>query len=144
MQVARNSLLERSTLAYAICSLFMAAGIANAQSIEFGKTLFMQNCASCHGADATGNGPVAEFIEPKPADLTALSQDNNGIYPFGEVWHSISSGSLSAHGTSMMPIWGDLFMAEALPKEVHPGISAKDLVDARMLALTYYIQTLQK
>jgi hypothetical protein len=50
----------------------------------------------------------------------------------------------AAHGTSMMPIWGDLFMAEALPKEIHPGVSAEDLVEARMIALTYYIQSLQK
>ena len=33
---------------------------------------------------------------------------------------------------------------EALPKEVHPGISAQNLVEARMLALTYYIQSLQE
>lgn len=43
-----------------------------------------------------------------------------------------------------MPVWGDIFMEESLPKEVHPGVSAKDLVEARMLALTFYIMTLQQ
>ena len=32
---------------------------ATAQSVEFGKTLFMQNCASCHGPDGAGDGPLA-------------------------------------------------------------------------------------
>ena len=44
----------------------------------------------------------------------------------------------------MMPVWGDVFMVEALPKEVHPGVTAKNLVEARMLALTYYIQSIQQ
>jgi len=118
--------------------------VAQAQSIEFGKTLFTQNCASCHGAEGAGDGPVAVFIEPKPSDLGTLAEMNDGVFPFGAVWASIAEGSQSAHGTSMMPVWGDLFMAEALPKQVHPGISGKDIVEARMLALTYYLQSLQK
>jgi mono/diheme cytochrome c family protein len=124
--------------------LLSAAGTVEAQSIEFGQMLFEQNCAACHGAEGAGDGPVAVYIEPKPADLRKLSASNGGTYPFGRVWDSISKGSLSAHGTSMMPVWGDLFMEEALPKEVHPGVSAKAIVEARMMALTYYIQTIQE
>ena len=118
--------------------------MAAAQSIEFGKTLFSQNCASCHGAEGAGDGPVAVYIEPKPSDLGMLASANGGVFPFGDVWASIAEGSQSAHGTSMMPVWGDLFMEEALPKQVHPGISGKDIVEARMLALTYYLQSIQK
>ncbi len=128
----------------AACLLVSAASLASAQSVDFGKALFDQNCAACHGAEGAGDGPVAVYIEPKPSDLGQLAASNDGVFPFGRVWDSIASGSMSAHGTSMMPIWGDLFMAEALPKEVHPGISAEDIVEARMMALTYYIQSLQE
>ena len=124
--------------------LFVLAGAANAQSIEFGKTLFQQNCASCHGIEGGGDGPVAVYLEPKPSDLRQMSAANDGVYPFGVVWDSIAKGSLSAHGTSMMPVWGTVFMEETLPREIHPGISARDLVEARMLALTYYIQSIQE
>ena len=127
----------------AAAALLVASGAANAQSIEFGKTLFEQNCASCHGAEGAGDGPVAVYLEPKPSDLRELAAGNDGGYPFGAVWESIQSGSLSAHGTSMMPVWGDLFMAEAMPRQAHPGFSAENLVEARMLALTYYIQSIQ-
>ncbi len=129
----------------AVCLLVSATSLAPAQSVDFGKALFDQNCAACHGPEGAGDGPVAVYIEPKPSDLGQLAAANDGVYPFGRVWDSIASGSMSAaHGTSMMPIWGDLFMAEALPKEIHPGVSAEDLVEARMIALTYYIQSLQK
>lgn len=131
----------RTLLPLGLAAIFATA--ANAQSIEFGRILFQQNCAACHGLEGAGDGPVAESIDPAPADLGQLSASNDGTYPFGRVWDSISSGSLAAHGNSEMPIWGDLFMAEALPKEVHPGVSASALVEARMMALTYYIQTLQ-
>ena len=129
---------------FALGFLVSVAGMAEAQSVEFGEMLFQQNCAACHGAEGAGDGPVAVYIEPKPADLRKLAESNGGTYPFGRVWDSIASGSLSAHGTSMMPVWGDLFMQEALPKEVHPGVSAQAIVEARMMALTYYIQTIQE
>lgn len=124
-------------------ALALAAGAANAQSLQFGEALFMQNCAACHGEGAMGDGPVAAHIEPKPSDLTALAAANDGKFPFGRVWNAIAMGSESAHGTSMMPVWGNIFMADALPREVHPGVSAENLVEARMLSLTYYIQSIQ-
>ena len=72
------------------------------------------------------------------------ASSNGGGFPCGGVGAANARGAPSPHGTSMMPVWGDLFMEEALPKEVHPGISGKDIVEARMLALTYYLQSLQK
>lgn len=137
-----SGVLSRGLLAFGF--LVSMAGLSQAQSVEFGRVLFQQNCAACHGAEGAGDGPVAEYISPKPADLRQLSASNDGTYPFGRVWNSISTGSYSPHGSSMMPVWGDLFMAEALPKEVHPGISAQNLVEARMMALAYYIQSLQE
>lgn len=123
---------------------FVLAGAANAQSVDFGQGLFQQNCASCHGAEGAGDGPVAVYLEPKPSDLRQLAANNDGTYPFEDVWNAIASGSLSAHGTSMMPVWGTVFMEEALPKEIHPGVNAQDLVEARMIALTYFIQSIQR
>lgn len=137
-----NSLSK--VLAVSAAVAIFGSGLVHAQSIEFGQTLFQQNCASCHGAEGAGDGPVAVYIQPKPTDLRKLAAGNDGTYPFGIVWDSISTGSLAAHGTSMMPVWGAVFMEEALPKEIHPGVSAKNLVEARMLALTYYIQSIQE
>lgn len=146
MENAREFDLRKvATTSFLALSLLVAVpGVVEAQSISFGKELFDTNCAACHGPEGAGDGPVAVYIEPKPTDLRNLAGPNDLGFPFGRVWNSIASGSLSAHGTSMMPVWGDLFMEEALPKEIHPGVSARDLVEARMLALTFYIQTLQE
>lgn len=128
----------------AVAMLAAMPASASAQSIDFGQALFAQNCAACHGAEGAGDGPVAAHLDPKPADLRGLAARNDGTYPFGEVWNAIQTGSLSAHGSSDMPVWGDLFLEEALPREVHPGVSASDLVEARMLALTYFLQSIQQ
>ena len=43
---------------------------ADEVSIERGKLLYAVNCAQCHGADGSGNGPIAPFLtEKKPANL---------------------------------------------------------------------------
>jgi len=43
-----------------------------------------------------------------------------------------------------MPIWGNIFLAEALPKTIHPGVNAEEIVQARILNLVYYLQSIQK
>ncbi len=43
---------------------------ADEVSVERGKLLYAVNCAQCHGADGSGNGPIAPFLtEKKPANL---------------------------------------------------------------------------
>ncbi|MFM9971133.1 MAG: CopD family protein [Burkholderiales bacterium] len=42
----------------------------NAISVANGKRLFEKHCVSCHGAQGYGDGPAAESLNPKPADLT--------------------------------------------------------------------------
>ena len=34
------------------------------------KRTFMTVCATCHGADGSGNGPAAESLNPKPRNYT--------------------------------------------------------------------------
>jgi cytochrome c553 len=42
------------------------AGAVNEQA----QLMFNSVCATCHGADGTGNGPVAETLQPKPRNYT--------------------------------------------------------------------------
>lgn len=39
-------------------------------AIERGKKLYQAQCASCHGADGKGTGPVAKALAHPPADLS--------------------------------------------------------------------------
>ena len=63
-----------------------------AKSIDSGRQLFQQYCKACHGADATGNGPLApkDVVPPNlidaewahgPTDGEIFTNIRNGIGP---------------------------------------------------------------
>lgn len=75
-----------------------------------GRQMYMSYCASCHGADGRGRGPVASSLTIPPADLTRLSKNNNGKYPSDHVVSVLQSGtSTPGHGSAAMPVWGSIF-----------------------------------
>ena len=43
-----------------------------------GPALSKAYCASCHGTDAKGDGPMAKSLKVKPADLTRIAARNGG------------------------------------------------------------------
>jgi mono/diheme cytochrome c family protein len=75
-----------------------------------GEQIYKQYCATCHGADARGNGPLAAMLKTQPPDLTKLSQRHGGKFPYDYVASVIEFGpGVSAHGSSDMPTWGPIF-----------------------------------
>ena len=85
--------------------------------------LFSLNAYSDDSADpsnlnptfnAKGKGVMSDSLTKKPADLTVLSKNNNGHFPFTEVYQAIEgSQQIDTHGTRDMPIWGDRYRKEA-------------------------------
>ncbi len=72
-----------------------------------GRELFGFYCASCHGGDGTGNGPVASALNTRPADLTRIAARRSGIFPAGEIAEYIDGRrDVAAHGPRDMPVWG--------------------------------------
>jgi mono/diheme cytochrome c family protein len=85
---------------------------AQRPDIASGQATFVRYCASCHGVDGTGNGPVAAVLKPPPTDLTTISKKNEGKYPVGFVAAVLKFGrNLAAHGSQDMPVWGSHFKA---------------------------------
>lgn len=76
-----------------------------------GPALSKAYCASCHGIDAKGDGPMAKSLKVKPADLTRIAARNGGTFPLMRVERIISGEDQppSGHGTSKMPVWGPIF-----------------------------------
>jgi cbb3-type cytochrome oxidase cytochrome c subunit/cytochrome c553 len=45
--------------------------LPNNSVLALGKKLFFGNCIGCHGTKGDGNGPAAQYLNPRPADFTA-------------------------------------------------------------------------
>jgi mono/diheme cytochrome c family protein len=59
------------------------------RSMESGSELYTTYCASCHGANAHGNGSVAIFLRVPPADLTQIAKRNKGVFDAEKVYRII-------------------------------------------------------
>ena len=118
------------------------AGIAGAAfgaavTVETGSALFRSYCASCHGADAKGDGPLAGNLRVAPSDLTRIAKRNHGKFDAEKVRRAIDGrGPKEIHGGSDMPVWGDAF------KRAGEGFSEAK-VKERIDALVEHLSTLQ-
>lgn len=135
----------RSIFAAAVATGAILAGAsAWAQDPLLGKAEFRNSCVVCHGETGVGDGPVGELFAQKPKNLRVLAKENGGDYPFAKVYEAIDGrAKIIAHGTSEMPIWGDYLMADTMAdRNIRPS-DAQMVVEARIIALVQYIQTLQ-
>jgi len=114
-------------------------GAPNPMLVEVGGNAFATHCASCHGADGKGAGPVAASLRIPPADLTLIAARRGGVFPADDIAAWID-GRMSppAHGTREMPVWGYRF-AEGLP----PGELSQELVRGRILTVVEYLRSIQ-
>lgn len=117
---------------------------ATAQDFAYGENLFATYCAACHGPTGAGDGSVSELFTQAPRNLQLLTADNGGTFPFTETLTAIDGRrEIRAHGSNM-PVWGDAFFAEGFEgTQPHPNTSPEDVAAIRIVALVYYLQTLQ-
>ncbi|HEY7673252.1 MAG TPA: cytochrome c [Gammaproteobacteria bacterium] len=77
-----------------------------------GAMTFATHCASCHGPQGEGDGPVAATMAVAVPNLRALTERNDGVFPAEAIASYIDGRALpAAHGTRLMPVWGDVFSA---------------------------------
>lgn len=141
------------------CLIFagLTAGVAataQAEDLDIGKSEFQSSCASCHGADARGKGPVSDQLKIPPPDLTMLARNNNGVFPTNAVYETIDGmKTIPAHGNREMPIWGERFNPIInLPHYVDPSYwkmagpeqSPEVVVRKRILAVVDYLSRIQQ
>jgi mono/diheme cytochrome c family protein len=77
-----------------------------------GAETYRAFCASCHGTNATGNGPAAPALKMPVPDLTTMAR-RNGTFDKVAVERVIlgTDKMPAAHGTLAMPIWGPIFVS---------------------------------
>jgi hypothetical protein len=101
-----------------------------------GPDLFRAYCASCHGIDGRGDGPIAPILRTPPSDLTTIAKRNRGVFPSKRLEIIIAADDLiAAHGNREMPIWGPIF---------HQVEWDQDLGEVRLQNLIKYVESIQK
>jgi mono/diheme cytochrome c family protein len=103
-----------------------------------GRQQFTTYCASCHGANAQGDGPVGLSLIRRPPDLTTFALRNGGTFD-PEVVYQIIDGRKPAkgHGGANMPVWGDAFSKSL---EGSSPAAVKDRIDA----MVRWLQSIQR
>ena len=102
-----------------------------------GRALFLEHCASCHGATARGDGPVATSLRDFPGDLTQFAKRNGGVFPSAKVLRIIEGRDVGAHGSGEMPVWGAVF--RRMPSETTDGSATE-----RIEAIVRYLESIQE
>lgn len=92
-----------------LVAALLAVTPALAQESVVGARIYEENCATCHGLDAKGNGPMAPVLLVQPSDLTTLTERHDGTFPLVRVVTRIDGRDpLVSHGSDM-PIFGEFF-----------------------------------
>lgn len=131
-----------------VASLLSITAAAWAQtSAGLGQADYLDNCASCHGITAKGDGPVGSFWVKPPADLTQIAHRCAGRFPHDlleEVIDGRWSGDNGPHGSRDLPVWGQVFKARALTQPGDSSTTAEWSARQRVASLVLYLKTLQR
>jgi mono/diheme cytochrome c family protein len=102
-----------------------------------GSYLYRAYCASCHGQNGRGDGPVADLEPRQPADLTALASQHGGVFPKSDVREVLEGKkAVAAHQPPAMPNWRVVLLRTEGGDE--------RAVNARLDALVAFVESLQK
>ena len=121
----------------AIVSASRPALSANDEVAE-GHRYFIQYCASCHGQDGLGDGPVAKSLLRQPGNLRTLGDKYGMPLPAHRIAELIDGrDTIRAHGTRDMPVWGERLYEVGQGQKGETGIG--DVI-AKIIA---YLGTIQ-
>ena len=103
-----------------------------------GRQEYQENCAACHGQDATGKGELATNLIKPPKDLTMIAKSNSGEFPFWRVFDIITGDKpVPGHETTQMPLFSERMRSHEQSAGFPPA-------HVRVLELTHYLESIQQ
>jgi hypothetical protein len=106
-----------------------------------GQSLYMENCASCHGVTGRGDGPAATGLRTPPADLTQIAARRDGVWPMLEVMSIVDGYSRRTLKRDEMPIFDDFLDGDTI--DVDTGNGLKTPMSTKLIEMVNYLETLQ-
>jgi len=110
-----------------------------------GQMYYTKYCATCHGKDGKGNGPLSQQLKKPAPDLTTLSKKNGGKFPYIEVL-GILDGEVPfpAHGSAEMPAWGETFQSDIGTGDFGGDAGSQAASRGRLMLITDYLKSIQQ
>lgn len=118
--------------------VLLAAGCAPEPEVA-GRSLFLDNCAACHGEDAGGGGALSEELARTPPDLTRIAARNGGVFDRVAVMSKIDGYRT---GDGAMPEFGAALL-DAPRVMVETGAGVLTPTPAPLVALADYLESIQ-
>ena len=88
--------------------VFSRLALAAGNDVADGKRYFVKYCASCHGINGDGHGPVASELSKPPTNLRLLGEKYGMPLPAARLASLVDGRSaVRAHGSREMPVWGE-------------------------------------
>lgn len=133
----------RAMLVLGLCGLAGETAFAfEAVTLEdsSGEQLYVRFCASCHGSEARGDGPVSRSLNVAVPDLTRITSRYGG-FPASLIRDVIDGRGIDkrAHGTREMPVWGYEFWVEE-----GGDVSAQKTVRDAINKLVEHLRSIQR
>jgi len=141
MHPVRPAFVALPFAAAALLAACLPAAGPGAAPTPTGAEDFATYCVTCHGPGGRGDGPQAEELSVRPADLTTLSARNGGTFPMTRV---------------MAKIWGYTGRDGEVMPQFAPLLDSGNLVlfdggdgiltptPLRLVQLGQYVQSLQR
>jgi mono/diheme cytochrome c family protein len=76
-----------------------------------GKSVFLQNCAVCHGNEGHGDGPAAAGLNPKPANFHLPERQK---LTADQMVHLVTEGGAEEKKSPTMPAFGDFLSQQQI------------------------------
>ena len=138
-------MIEQRTAFIIACMLLLVPNdcLAQADDEHLGLTEYELACMPCHGADGSGDGPLAKRLKIRPSDLTTIAKSNGKTFPTSKIIEFIDGRTaVAAHGARDMPVWGDRYRIPDMPDEPRREVErrARDRLDA----LVRYLESIQR
>ncbi len=123
-----------------IAVVMSSTAYAQAFSEYSGEETFHRFCASCHGEEARGDGPVAAGLPVTVPDLTLLRKRQGNQFREEALRRIIDGRNIVIyHGTRYMPVWGyEFWIEEGADKE------AEERAETIIRNLLDYLESIQR
>lgn len=132
-------IIGKSILALMLVAVIAtAAAAASQKSVRQGRKYYLRYCASCHGENGDGHGPMASSLKEQPADLRLLSNKFGTPLSIEKVSAFIDGRQdVAAHGARTMPVWGERFY------DIWNAKGSPGGMQGRITNIVLYLRTIQ-